>query len=57
MRFSSLLTVAGTQLYDLNIALAHQVWLTNIQLLLHLPELLLKLRLLTGNACDDSSPY
>ena len=37
MRFSSLLTVAGMQLYDLKIALAHQGLLKNIQLLLHLP--------------------
>ena len=57
MRFSSLLTVAGTQLYDLKIALAHQLVPTNIHLWLHLPELPLKLRLLTANACDDSSTY
>ena len=55
MRFSSLLTVAGTQLYDLKNALAHQLWLNNIQLLLHMPELLLKLRLLTATALLISS--
>ena len=43
MRFRSLLTVADTQVYDLKIALANQLFPTNIQLLLHLPELLLKL--------------
>ena len=55
MRFSRLLTVAGTQLYDLKNALAHQLWLNNIQLLLHMPELLLKLRLLAATALLISS--
>ena len=53
--FSSLLTKASTQLCDLKITLAHQVLLTDIQVLLHLPELLLKLRLLTATALLISS--
>ena len=56
MRLSSLPRAAGTQLYDLKIALAHQWLLKNIQLLLHLAELPLKLRLLTATALLISSP-